>query len=126
MTTKDLIPFKPGFDPRRNLRGVPKDAIAMRKMLRKIAAELVAIKDDEGKQVEVTRLYARARLAFSSRNYKEFEMVLKALYPELLRENVDLNVAGGMKVIIEYANSDDQTTEVAPCTTPGQTDPAEI
>ena len=82
--------FKKGYDPRRNLKGVPKEAIKMRHMLRKIAAELVAIKDEKGNEVEVTRLYARARLAFSSRNYKEFEMLLKALYPGLLKDEFDV------------------------------------
>lgn len=78
--------FKKGFDPRRNLRGTPREAIEYRKLLRKIAAELVKIKDEGGNEVEVTRLYARARLAFSSRNPKEFENIIKALYPGALKE----------------------------------------
>jgi hypothetical protein len=83
-------PFKKGYDPRRNLRGVPKEAIEMRKMLRKIAAELIKIRDEGGNEYEVTRLYARARLAFSSRNPRELELILKAMYPGLLKDEVDL------------------------------------
>lgn len=66
----------------------------MRHLLREIAAELVKIKDEKGNDVEVTRLYARARLAISSRNFKEFELVLKALYPGLLREEIDVTTGG--------------------------------
>lgn len=97
MNDQNLKPFVKGYDPRRNLKGVPRDALAMRKMLRKIGAELVKIKDEGGNDAEVTRLYARARLAFSSRNYKEFEMLLKALYPGLLKDEVDLT-SGGLPI----------------------------
>jgi hypothetical protein len=109
--------LKKGYDPRRNLKGVPREAIEMRKMLRKIAAELVRIKDEGGNEVEVTRLYARARLAFSSRNYKEFEMVLKALYPGLLKESLDLTSDGKAlnEIVIRYADADrDNDNPAAP------------
>jgi hypothetical protein len=89
--------FKKGYDPRRNMNGVPKEAIEMRHLLREIAAEVVKIKEESGDIREVTRLYARARLAFSSRNFKEFELILKALYPGLLREEIDVT-SGGEKI----------------------------
>ena len=92
----NLIPFEKG-DPRINRKGVPRDAIEMRHMFRAIAGEIVKLKDEGGRGVEVSRLYARARLLFSDRNWKSFELALKAMYPGLLREEVDVT-SGGEKI----------------------------
>ena len=105
MNPENLKPFVKGYDPRRNLKGVPKDAIAARKFWRKIAAEIIKMKDEGGNEFEVTRYYARARLAFSRSNYKEFEMVNKIMYPGLLKDEVDLTT-GGEKVTINVVYQD--------------------
>ena len=81
-------------DPRINRKGVPAEAIQMRHMLREIAAEVIQIRTEHGRTVEVSRLYARARLLFSSRNFKEFELALKAMYPDLLKQTVKVEGTG--------------------------------
>lgn len=90
--------FKKGYDPRRNLRGVPKDAIEARKFFRKIGAELLTIKekDANGESVEydITRLEAAVRLKFGSRAPKDFETILKAMFPGLLKDEVDVTSGG--------------------------------
>jgi len=90
--------FKKGYDPRRNLRGTPKDAITARKLFRQIAAELLTIreKNEKGEPVEydITRLEAAIRLKFGSRAPKDFETILKALYPGLLKDELDVTSGG--------------------------------
>lgn len=95
---KNLQPFKKGYDPRRNVRGVPKDAIEARKLIRKVAAELLTIreKQEDGTVVEydITRLEAMIRLKFSSRAPADFVTILKALAPGLLKDELDLTSGG--------------------------------
>jgi hypothetical protein len=89
----NLKPFVKGYDPRRNLRGTPKDVIAARKLIRKIAAELLTVKENGG-EYEITRLEAAIRLKFGSRAPKDFETLLKALYPGLLKDEIDVTSDG--------------------------------
>src|SRR3990172_1200492 len=90
--------FKKGYDPRRNLRGTPKDAITARKLFRQIAAELLTIheKNERGETVEydITRLEAAIRLKFGSRAPKDFETILKAMFPGLLKDELDVTSGG--------------------------------
>jgi hypothetical protein len=88
--------FKKGYDPRRRLSGVPKEAIAARKLIRKIGAELVHVKEklESGETVEydITRATAMIRLMFSSRAPADKQTLLKALWPGLLRdENITVD-----------------------------------
>jgi hypothetical protein len=107
-------PFVKGYDPRRNLRGTPKDAITARKLFRQIAAELLTIreKNERGEAVEydITRLEAAIRLKFGSRAPKDFETILKALFPGLLKDEVD--VTSGGKAIVEIVNPKIKTDEI--------------
>src|SRR3990170_4478613 len=100
-------------DPPRNLRGTPKDAITARKLFRQIAAELLTIheKNEKGEPVEydITRLEAAIRLKFGSRAPKDFETILKAMFPGLLKDELDINQSGDVKVIIEYADAKSTT-----------------
>lgn len=80
-----LVPFKKGHDPRRNTRGMPKDAIRVRKMIRKLAEELVITKDG-GKNREVTRLEKLVLGMLSSDSPVDRVNILKALYPELFEQ----------------------------------------
>ena len=90
----NLRPFKKGPDPRRNLRGVPKDAIAARRLIRKIGAELVALpKDSDGYQREITRFELLIRAMYGSKAPADRAAILKALAPGLLRDDgVTVNV----------------------------------
>ena len=93
---QNLKPLKKGYDPRRNLRGVPADAIAARKLIRKIGAELVHIaeKDENGQKVEydLTRYEIMIRLMFGSKAPADRQALLKALSPGLLKDEVDINL----------------------------------
>ena len=76
--------FKKGFDPRRRLGGVPRDAILMRQHMRKIAAELIG-KDE----TEMTRLDAMLRQLWTSRNPAHNKLALQVLDPKILVESVE-------------------------------------
>ena len=81
--------FKKGFDPRRNVKGVPKDTLLMRQHMRKIAAELIG-KDE----TEMTRLDALLRQLFTSRNPAHNKLALQVLDPKILQEHVDVTTDG--------------------------------
>lgn len=87
------VPFKKGHDPRRNIKGVPKDAVLMRKHMRKIAAELIG-KDES----EMTRLDAMLRLLFTSRNPSHNKLAIQILDPKILQENIELTHGGSIEV----------------------------
>jgi hypothetical protein len=82
--------FVKGFDPRRNIKGVPRDAVLMRQHMRKIAAELIG-KDE----TEMTRLDAMLRQFFTSRNPAHNKLALQVLNPKILQEVVDLTNSDG-------------------------------
>lgn len=84
-------PFVKGYDPRRNLKGVPREAIRARHMLRKIAAELIKLPNSEQ---EMTRVEAMLRVMFSSKAPADRQNLLKALWPGLLKDEVDLTSGG--------------------------------
>ena len=112
---QNLKPLAKGYDPRRNLKGVPKDAIAARKLIRQIGAELVHIKEkgENGENIEydLTRYQVMVRLMFGSKNPTDRANLLKALSPGLLKDEVDLT-SGGEKLapvtIIEIIKSKDE------------------
>ena len=91
--------LKKGFDPKRNMKGVPKDAIAMRQHMRKIAAEIIG-----GDETAMTRLDALLRQLFTSRNPAHNKLALQVLDPKILTEQVDVT-SGGEKIelIVKYA-----------------------
>ena len=101
--------FKKGYDPRRNLRGVPADAIKARHMLRRIAAELIHVKEktDAGEIVEydITRAYAMLRTMFASKAPADRQNLLKALWPGLLKDELDLT-SGGEKIIVKLVKDE--------------------
>jgi hypothetical protein len=86
--------FKKGYDPRRNLRGVPKETIKGRALVRKIGAELIHIreKQENGEVVEydITRAEAMIRLMYSSKQPADKQTLLKALWPGLVKDAVDI------------------------------------
>lgn len=89
----NLKPFVKGYDPRRAIARVPKTSVKARELFRRIGAELLTIKERQanGEDVEydLTRLEAAIRLKFSSKQPKDFETILKALYPGLLKDEVE-------------------------------------
>ena len=93
-------PMVKGFDPRRNLKGVPRDAILMRQHMRTIAAELIG-KDE----TEMTRLDALLRQLFTSRNPAHNKMALQVLDPKILAEHVQLSGGDGNSIQIELTEA---------------------
>jgi hypothetical protein len=104
--------FVKGFDPRRNIKGVPKDTLLMRKHMRQIAAELIG-KDES----EMTRLDAMLRQLWTSRNPAHNKLALQVLDPKILTEQVDVTNTGETKHRIEIvyvdADTDAETTPSA-------------
>ena len=99
--------FKKGYDPKRNMRGVPKDTIAMRKHMREIAAELIGSGD-----TEMTRLSAMLRQLWTSRNPAHNKLALQVLDPKILTEQVDVTTNGkslNWKEFIDADSSDPET-----------------
>jgi hypothetical protein len=97
--------FKKGYDPRRNLRGVPKDTIKGRALIRKIGAELIRIGDKDG-DYEITRAEAMIRLMYSSKAPADKRALIDALWPGLLKQEVDIT-SGGEKIIINLVKDED-------------------
>jgi len=96
--------FAKGFDPRRNIKGVPKDTLLMRKHMRLIAAELIG-KDE----TEMTRLDAMLRQLWTSRNPSHNKLALQVLDPKLLTEHADITSNGkaiGWAQFIEQDTND--------------------
>jgi hypothetical protein len=91
--------FTPGFDPRRNIKGVPKDTLLMRKHMRAIAAELIG-KDE----TEMTRLDAMLRQLWTSRNPAHNKLALQVLDPKILTEHIDLGGEGKLEIIVRKAS----------------------
>jgi hypothetical protein len=107
--TSGLKPLKKGYDPRRNVKGVPRDAILMRKHMRKIAAELIG-----ADETEMTRLDALLRQLFTSRNPAHNKLALQVLDPKILTEQLDLTSGGQAitKIVVEWTddNGEDKIT----------------
>lgn len=97
----NLKPFVKGYDPRRAVARVPKTSVKARELFRRIGAELMRIKErnEAGETVEydITRIEAAIRMKYSSKAPKDFETILKALYPGLLKDEIDLT-SGGEKI----------------------------
>jgi hypothetical protein len=117
---ENLKPFTKGFDPRRNLNGVPADAIAARKFWREIGAELVALpqgKDAKGNPLpaeEVTRYYlmGRGMMNEAAKNPKAAELVAKIITPGLLKDEIELKTPeGGIFLRVVYEKEGKKTEE---------------
>jgi len=83
---ENLKPFKKGYDPRRNLRGVPKTALEVKKRFEKIGAELLLLKEKvpipgtdeyETVQYEITRMDAMLRRMYSSNSPADRKEILE-------------------------------------------------
>jgi hypothetical protein len=84
----NLIPFVKG-DKRINRKGVPPEAIAARRFVQQVGAEIVKAGDEE-----LTRYYAMIRLMFNSRQPKDREMLLK-LMGHMPKEEIDVSNSDG-------------------------------
>ena len=91
---KGRKPFVKGFDPRRNMKGVPKDAVAMRQHMKKIAAELIG-----GDETAMTRLDAMLRQLWTSRNPAHNKLALQVLDPKILTEHTDITSDGKAMIV---------------------------
>lgn len=108
--TTQLKPFVKGYDPRRAIGRVPKKTPGARALFRRIGAELLTIKERQanGEDVEydLTRLEAAIRLKFSSKAPKDFETILKALYPGLLKDEVEHSGESKIELVVKYETND--------------------
>lgn len=100
--------FVKGFDPRRNIKGVPKDTLLMRKHMRAIAAELIG-KDE----TEMTRLDAMLRQLWTSRNPAHNKLALQVLDPKILTEQVDMTSNGETLIPVETMKPSEIAERVA-------------
>lgn len=99
--TDQLKPFVKN-DPRINRNGVPTRAILMRKLIASIGDEKLKLPAKDGNPSEqVTRLYAMIRRMYSSNQPRDRELLLKAITPDLLKDNVEVDA-----IIIEKDLSD--------------------
>ena len=107
--TSGLIPFKSGYDPRRNTKGRPKAFDELRELFQDIAHDEVVI---EGKKM--TRVQAIGLLMSSSPD--KFQQFLEYAYGKVpLSQIVDITSGGkpiGWKDFIDNA-SDDTDTEAS-------------
>lgn len=111
---ENLKPFKKGYDYRRNYNGAPSDAIAARKLINEIGAEV--IKEDG----DITRYVEMIRKMFSSKNPKDRELLFKAI-PGLLKET--LEIGGDIEMSLRVVH--DETPRISNPSTreiPSETD----
>ena len=102
---------------KRNMRGVPPDAIRARHLIRRIAAELLKMPNSPE---EITRIEAMLRVMFSSKAPADRQNILKALWPGLLKDEVDLT-SGGEKITLNVVYQDKvkpQETDANDASTP--------
>lgn len=93
-------PFVKG-DPRINRKGVPPEAIAARKFVQQIGAELIKLPDKKDEKTgtvipgeEMTRYYGMIRRMFSSNNPADRSMLIKMMHPGMLKDQVDVTTDG--------------------------------
>ena len=94
----NLKPFVKG-DPRINRAGVPADAIAARRFVQELGAEIIKTGDGD-----MTRYYAMLRLMFNSKQPKDREILLKIMGH--LKDEIDIN-ANVNHSWKEFINGDD-------------------
>jgi hypothetical protein len=113
--TDQLKKFKKGYDPRRNLKGVPKDTIKGRHLIRKIGAELIHIKEklETGEIVEydITRAEAMIRLMYSSKAPADKATLIKALWPGMLKDEIDVNLKADANITLTWRTFEEPKEE---------------
>jgi hypothetical protein len=108
---------KPGGN-KRNRFGRPKSFDALRKLAVKIAGENVP-------DSEVTRIEAMLRVMSSSRLPADRALFLAYAYGKP-KEQVEHSGEVATKVVIEYANDNDQATAATPSPAPGEAGTPEV
>lgn len=94
---------KPNGNPR-NIRGVPKDALELRRLIKKIGAE--KLKSPDG-SIEMRRLEALIKAMYSSRAPADRAAILKAGWPGILRDELDIT-SGNEKIIVRVGIDPDK------------------
>ena len=98
----NLIPFKKGYDPNRNLKGAPNTTSELRKAIRELANGSTTVKDEKGKQGKITLLQNLLLDMLNSANAQDRQNILKAMYPGLLvDETKDLTDKRVIKVTLK-------------------------
>jgi hypothetical protein len=93
---ENLIPFEKGKpDPRRNVKGVPKDIIELRHLAKNVLAEQLEMPATAGRKAQrVRRLVAMLRRMTSTNNPAAWRDVIKLAYPGALVDEVDVKSDG--------------------------------
>lgn len=99
-------PFVKGYDPRRNMRAVPKETTLIREKMRKIAAEIIG----DGTEAEMTRFEAMLRQFFTSRNPAHNKLALQVLDPKILAEIIQHNGESKIELLVKYATDNKSAT----------------
>ncbi len=107
---QNLKPFVKGYDPRRNMKSVPKETTLIREKMRKIAAEIIG----EGTEAEMSRFEAMLRQLWTSRNPAHNKLALQVLDPKILTEHIEQNGEQNIQLIVKYADPNDKPTEATP------------
>jgi hypothetical protein len=106
---ENLKPFKKGYDPRRNIRGVPSTAIEVRRLIQAIGAQKLPLPQSEQEKAAkkrkryITRLEALLTAMFSSRAPADKQTILKGGYPGLLKDEIDLGDSV-IRLLVEYTD----------------------
>lgn len=99
---------QPGGNPR-NVRGVPRNAIELRRLIQQVGAEKLTLPQSEqdklaGKKPEqIRRIKALVKAMYSSRAPADRAAILKAGWPGLLKDEIDLGDSV-IRLIVEYTN----------------------
>ena len=93
---ENLQPFQKGVpDPRRNVRGAPKDILELRRLAKKVLAEQLEMPSKPGEKAEkVRRLVAMLRRMTSTNNPAAWRDVIKLAYPGAITDQVDVTSLG--------------------------------
>ena len=90
---------QPGGNPR-NVRGVPRDAIEMRRLIKQVGAEYLTLPQSEQEKLagdkpkQIRRIRALVTRMYSSNQPADRAAILKAGWPGILREELDITSDG--------------------------------
>ena len=108
MNNENLKPFVKG-DKRINRNGRPKSFDALRKLAVRIAGETIPGASGE----DITRIEAMLKVMSSSKNPADKALFLAYAYGKP-KDEIDLKSDNTLRVIVEYADSDDNPPETPP------------
>jgi hypothetical protein len=101
----NLVPFKKGYDPKRNYKGAPDTTARVREFIKELAALKTTVKSENGKKGQITLLENLLLDMLNSPNAQDRQNILKAMYPGLLVDEVkSVNTHKVIKVTLKKDN----------------------